>query len=59
MLLPTQHLPLLKITKMEQRGIFSPLQQNAIKPLHLPCSQPKQECEEVLDFIIIIIFHAD
>lgn len=39
MLLPSTFLP--KFTKMEQHGIYSLLQVDAIKPLHLLCLQPR------------------
>lgn len=48
MLFPSTFLP--KFAKMEQHGIYSPLQVDAIKPLHLLCFQPKQETEDILDF---------
>lgn len=51
MLFPSTFLP--KFAKMEQHGIYSPLQVDAIKPLHLLCFQPKQETEDILDFFFL------
>lgn len=53
MLLPSTFLP--KFTKMEQHDIYSPLQVDSIKPLHLLCLQPKQETEDILDFIFFML----
>lgn len=50
MLPPSTFLP--EITKMEQHDIYSPLQVDTTKPLHLFCLKPKQETEDILDFII-------